>query len=117
MNVQSYRRRTAIERKQTGAGRPASFATPKDVGAPKPATIKSRASSLRRDTVLIQIVARLSSRLPRHNRPHAVALRWAGAAAPASRHPLASHTEGRRFGRRRRHEHEGTCRLPTLVMR
>ena len=31
-----------------------------------PATIKARASSLRRDTVLIQIVARLASRLTRH---------------------------------------------------
>jgi hypothetical protein len=36
MNVESYRRRTAIERKQTGPGRPASFATPRNVGAPKP---------------------------------------------------------------------------------
>ena len=37
MNVESYRRRTAIERKQIGAGRPASYATPKNVGVPKPA--------------------------------------------------------------------------------
>jgi DNA replication protein DnaC len=36
MNVESYRRRTAIERKQVGAGRPASHATPKNVGVPKP---------------------------------------------------------------------------------
>lgn len=36
MNVESYRRRTAIERKQVGAGRPASYATPKNVGVPKP---------------------------------------------------------------------------------
>ena len=35
MNVESYRRRTAIERKQVGAGRPASYATPKNVGVPK----------------------------------------------------------------------------------
>lgn len=35
MNVESYRRRTAIERKQIGAGRPASYATPKNVGVPK----------------------------------------------------------------------------------
>jgi hypothetical protein len=37
MNVESYRRRNAIERKQIGAGRPASYATPKNVGVPKPA--------------------------------------------------------------------------------
>ena len=36
MNVESYRRRTAIERKQVGAGRPASYATTKNVGVPKP---------------------------------------------------------------------------------
>ena len=36
MNVESYRRRTAIERKQQGAGRPASYATPKNVGVPTP---------------------------------------------------------------------------------
>ena len=36
MNVESSRRRTAIERKQIGAGRPASYATPKNVGVPKP---------------------------------------------------------------------------------
>ena len=34
MNVESYRRRTAIERKQQGAGRPANYATPKNVGVP-----------------------------------------------------------------------------------
>ena len=32
MNVESYRRRTAIERKQHGAGRPANYATPKNQG-------------------------------------------------------------------------------------
>ena len=32
MNVESYRRRAAIERKQKGAGRPASYATIKSVG-------------------------------------------------------------------------------------
>jgi DNA replication protein DnaC len=32
MNVESYRRRAAIERKQQGAGRPASYATIKNVG-------------------------------------------------------------------------------------
>jgi DNA replication protein DnaC len=32
MNVESYRRRTAIQRKQSGPGRPASYATPKNVG-------------------------------------------------------------------------------------
>ena len=36
MNVESYRRRTAIERKQIGPGRPANYATPKNVGIPKP---------------------------------------------------------------------------------
>jgi DNA replication protein DnaC len=36
MNVESYRRRTAIKRKQIGAGRPAIYATPKNVGVPKP---------------------------------------------------------------------------------
>jgi hypothetical protein len=36
MNVESHRRRTAIERKQIGAGRPASYATPKNVSVPKP---------------------------------------------------------------------------------
>ncbi|MFX5793344.1 ATP-binding protein, partial [Acinetobacter baumannii] len=33
MNVDSYRRRAAIERKQQGAGRPPSFATIKNVAA------------------------------------------------------------------------------------
>ena len=32
MNVESYRRRAAIERKQHGAGRPPSYATIKNVG-------------------------------------------------------------------------------------
>jgi DNA replication protein DnaC len=32
MNVESYRRRTALERKQHGAGRPANYATSKNVG-------------------------------------------------------------------------------------
>ena len=32
MNVESYRRRTALDKKQHGAGRPANFATPKNVG-------------------------------------------------------------------------------------
>ena len=36
MNVESYRRRTAIARKQLGAGRPARYATPKNVGVPRP---------------------------------------------------------------------------------
>jgi DNA replication protein DnaC len=36
MNVDSYRRRTAIQRKQQGAGRPASFATIKNVGPLSP---------------------------------------------------------------------------------
>jgi DNA replication protein DnaC len=31
MNVESYRRRAAIERKQVGAGRPAGYATPKNI--------------------------------------------------------------------------------------
>ena len=34
LNVESYRRRTALQRKQQGPGRPASFATPKNVGVP-----------------------------------------------------------------------------------
>ncbi|MCO4883485.1 ATP-binding protein, partial [Paraburkholderia caribensis] len=34
LNVESYRRRTALERKQQGPGRPASRATPKNVGVP-----------------------------------------------------------------------------------
>ncbi|MBN8751128.1 MAG: IS21-like element helper ATPase IstB [Variovorax sp.] len=34
LNVESYRRRTAMQRKQHGPGRPASFATPKNVGIP-----------------------------------------------------------------------------------
>jgi hypothetical protein len=42
MNVESYRRRTTIERKQAGAGRPASYATPKNVGVPKPARHNQR---------------------------------------------------------------------------
>lgn len=33
MNVESYRRRTAIVRKQTGAGRPASYATTRSTAA------------------------------------------------------------------------------------
>lgn len=36
MNVESYRRRSAIERKQQGPGRPASHATPKNVGVASP---------------------------------------------------------------------------------
>lgn len=32
MNVDSYRRRAALDRKQTGPGRPAHYATPKNVG-------------------------------------------------------------------------------------
>jgi len=36
MNVESYRRRAALERKQQGAGRPAAYATPKNVGVPSP---------------------------------------------------------------------------------
>ena len=34
LNVESYRRRTALQRKQQGPGRPASIATPKNVGVP-----------------------------------------------------------------------------------
>jgi hypothetical protein len=34
LNVESYRRRTALQRKQQGPGRPASFATPNNVGVP-----------------------------------------------------------------------------------
>ena len=36
LNVESYRRRTALQRKQQGPGRPASFATPKNVPVPAP---------------------------------------------------------------------------------
>jgi DNA replication protein DnaC len=36
LNVESYRRRTAMQRKQHGPGRPATFATPKNVGVPTP---------------------------------------------------------------------------------
>lgn len=36
MNVESYRRRTAIQRKQSGPGRPASYATTKNVGTVTP---------------------------------------------------------------------------------
>ena len=36
LNVQSYRRRTAMERKQQGPGRPANHATPKNVRVPPP---------------------------------------------------------------------------------
>lgn len=36
LNVESYRRRTALQRKQQGPGRPASFATPKNVAVPMP---------------------------------------------------------------------------------
>ena len=36
MNVESYRRRTALQRKQQGAGRPATFATIKNVGPLSP---------------------------------------------------------------------------------
>jgi DNA replication protein DnaC len=35
INVDSYRRRTALERKQKGPGRPPNYATPKDIGVPK----------------------------------------------------------------------------------
>lgn len=40
MNVESYSGRTAIERKQIGAGQPASYATPRNVGVPKPRDIQ-----------------------------------------------------------------------------
>ncbi len=36
MDVESYRRRAALERKQQGAGHPAHYATPKNVGIPPP---------------------------------------------------------------------------------
>jgi DNA replication protein DnaC len=36
LNVESYRRRTAMQRKQHGPGRPATFATPNNVGVPTP---------------------------------------------------------------------------------
>lgn len=36
MNVESYRRREALARKKRGAGRPANYATPKNVGALTP---------------------------------------------------------------------------------
>jgi hypothetical protein len=36
MNVESYRRRAALERKQQGAGRPAAYATPQNLGVPSP---------------------------------------------------------------------------------
>jgi len=36
LNVESYRRRAALQRKQHGPGRPATFATPKNVGVPPP---------------------------------------------------------------------------------
>jgi DNA replication protein DnaC len=36
MNVESYRRRVAIERKQVGAGRPAGYATPKNTTSVSP---------------------------------------------------------------------------------
>ena len=35
LNVESYRRRSALQRKQQGPGRPAHFATPKNVGVPR----------------------------------------------------------------------------------
>ena len=75
LNVECYRRRSAIQRKQHGPGRPAGFATPKNVGVPSPATNSNPpeycqrqsapASSPRRDTssplvcraLLIQFVA------------------------------------------------------------
>ena len=36
LNVESYRRRAALERKQQGPGRPANYATPKNVRVPPP---------------------------------------------------------------------------------
>jgi DNA replication protein DnaC len=36
LNVESYRRRAALERKQHGAVRPAAYATPTNVGVPAP---------------------------------------------------------------------------------
>ena len=35
INVDSYRRRVALERKQKGPGRPPNYVTPKDIGVPK----------------------------------------------------------------------------------
>lgn len=36
MNVESYRQRAALHRKQVGASRPAYFATPKNIGNESP---------------------------------------------------------------------------------
>jgi DNA replication protein DnaC len=36
LNVESYRRRTALQRKQEGPGRPANYATPRNVGVQTP---------------------------------------------------------------------------------
>jgi hypothetical protein len=73
MNVRSYRRRTAIERKQVGAGRPASYATPKIVSLPKPSESAPsayvgppRQSNLVHDR---RAATRFSSRLSRASHP------------------------------------------------
>jgi 4-carboxymuconolactone decarboxylase len=46
LNVGSYRRRTAMQRKQQGPGRPAIFATPKNVGVPTPRDKQPAAQTL-----------------------------------------------------------------------
>ena len=80
MNVESYRRRTALERKR-GRGRPPTHATINSqrlIVAPRQsktlesscATITTRQSCLRRDTgILILIVAAFPSRSPRYRAP------------------------------------------------
>lgn len=81
INAESYRRRTAIVRKQTGAGRPASYATARTLPPLTLATIKlrdrrprdkqPRASSPSRDTV----PSRLSRSLIYIDAPHDKAYR------------------------------------------
>jgi len=57
MNVESYRRRAAVNRKQHGPGRPAQYATPKNVGPVSPRDNQPRHDRLAATTPLTLIVA------------------------------------------------------------
>ncbi len=72
MNVESYRRRTAIARTQVGAGRPAGYATPRNVGVPKPGDNQPPARTAPRQSNVGHhhfAATRFSSRLSRASHP------------------------------------------------
>ncbi len=88
MNVESYRRRTAIERKQHGAGRPAQYATAKNLSGLSLRDIKPAREARQRQTTSCMIVGsrhRLSSCL---SLPSPRSSRYSGycGSSPAVRH-------------------------------